>query len=432
MCGSRPAGDWSIASSRVCAESRRGGEQGSGEGGGANGSDGHGQLPSSDAASRGGVAARYRRGWTPCHALAMTAAGGLRTARRHGERDGGRRNGERHRRHQRHLHGRDRRGAGRDRRRPRRDAGAGPHLSLPGEPPAGSCWPSSRKPSGRSPSRSPSWRRRSRTPMPGRSSAFCPTSASRATTSPSSACTGRRSTIAPRRASRASSASATGSRPGSASTSICRFRHADVASGGEGAPFAPLYHRALASDLPQPLMVLNLGGVGNVTYHRRRRGDRLRHRPGERASGRLPPPPPRRSLRRGRAARRFRPGRSRRWSRPSWRTRIFDRPAPKSLDRNDFHRRAAGGRSALRRGRGGDALRLHDRVRRRRAPPRPGPAAALARHGRRAAQRLLHGQPAPASSARRSTRSRRSAGTATTWKRSASAFSPSARRAACP
>jgi anhydro-N-acetylmuramic acid kinase len=47
---------------------------------------------------------------------------------------------------------------------------------------------------------------------------------------------------------------------------INRFRHADVAAGGEGAPFAPLYHRALAASLPQPVMVLNLGGVGNVTY----------------------------------------------------------------------------------------------------------------------------------------------------------------------
>lgn len=44
------------------------------------------------------------------------------------------------------------------------------------------------------------------------------------------------------------------------------FRHADVASGGQGAPFAPLYHAALAKSLPQPVMILNWGGVGNVTY----------------------------------------------------------------------------------------------------------------------------------------------------------------------
>lgn len=47
---------------------------------------------------------------------------------------------------------------------------------------------------------------------------------------------------------------------------VFRFRHADVAAGGQGAPFAPLYHRALAASLAKPLMVLNLGGVANVTW----------------------------------------------------------------------------------------------------------------------------------------------------------------------
>ena len=46
---------------------------------------------------------------------------------------------------------------------------------------------------------------------------------------------------------------------------VDRFRHADVAAGGEGAPFAPLYHRALSAPLEKPVAVLNLGGVGNVT-----------------------------------------------------------------------------------------------------------------------------------------------------------------------
>jgi len=46
---------------------------------------------------------------------------------------------------------------------------------------------------------------------------------------------------------------------------VNRFRHADVASGGQGAPLAPLFHQALAQDLPGPLAVLNLGGVANVT-----------------------------------------------------------------------------------------------------------------------------------------------------------------------
>ncbi|HEY5208036.1 MAG TPA: anhydro-N-acetylmuramic acid kinase [Stellaceae bacterium] len=47
---------------------------------------------------------------------------------------------------------------------------------------------------------------------------------------------------------------------------VCDFRTADVAAGGEGAPLAPLYHVALATALPKPLAVLNLGGVGNVTW----------------------------------------------------------------------------------------------------------------------------------------------------------------------
>lgn len=47
---------------------------------------------------------------------------------------------------------------------------------------------------------------------------------------------------------------------------VADFRSADVAAGGEGAPFAPLYHAALANQLSKPVAVLNLGGVGNVTY----------------------------------------------------------------------------------------------------------------------------------------------------------------------
>jgi anhydro-N-acetylmuramic acid kinase len=47
---------------------------------------------------------------------------------------------------------------------------------------------------------------------------------------------------------------------------VCDFRSADVAAGGEGAPLAPLYHAALAADLPKPLAVLNIGGVANVTW----------------------------------------------------------------------------------------------------------------------------------------------------------------------
>ena len=49
---------------------------------------------------------------------------------------------------------------------------------------------------------------------------------------------------------------------------VSDFRSQDVAMGGQGAPLVPLYHAALArhAQLQPPLLVLNLGGVGNVTY----------------------------------------------------------------------------------------------------------------------------------------------------------------------
>ncbi len=47
---------------------------------------------------------------------------------------------------------------------------------------------------------------------------------------------------------------------------VCDFRSADIAAGGEGAPFAPVYHGAITAALERPLAVLNWGGVGNVTW----------------------------------------------------------------------------------------------------------------------------------------------------------------------
>ncbi len=46
------------------------------------------------------------------------------------------------------------------------------------------------------------------------------------------------------------------------------FRTADVAAGGEGAPLAPLFHHAAArwAGISGPVAVLNLGGVGNLTW----------------------------------------------------------------------------------------------------------------------------------------------------------------------
>ncbi|MDI1264862.1 MAG: anhydro-N-acetylmuramic acid kinase [bacterium] len=46
------------------------------------------------------------------------------------------------------------------------------------------------------------------------------------------------------------------------------FRAADVDAGGQGAPFVPVYHRALAQSLDRegPIVVVNIGGVSNITY----------------------------------------------------------------------------------------------------------------------------------------------------------------------
>lgn len=49
---------------------------------------------------------------------------------------------------------------------------------------------------------------------------------------------------------------------------IWDFRSADMAAGGQGAPLAPFYHFALAKQLGMrsPVAFVNLGGVGNVTW----------------------------------------------------------------------------------------------------------------------------------------------------------------------
>lgn len=47
---------------------------------------------------------------------------------------------------------------------------------------------------------------------------------------------------------------------------VSDFRAKDVQAGGQGAPFAPLYHQALAvRDGKIPLAVLNCGGISNIT-----------------------------------------------------------------------------------------------------------------------------------------------------------------------
>ncbi len=47
---------------------------------------------------------------------------------------------------------------------------------------------------------------------------------------------------------------------------VNRFRNVDVASGGQGAPLAPVFHQAMCKDIDKPVIVLNIGGVANVTW----------------------------------------------------------------------------------------------------------------------------------------------------------------------
>lgn len=44
------------------------------------------------------------------------------------------------------------------------------------------------------------------------------------------------------------------------------FRKRDIAYGGNGAPLIPVFHRALMQTQVKPLAVLNIGGVANITY----------------------------------------------------------------------------------------------------------------------------------------------------------------------
>ena len=55
---------------------------------------------------------------------------------------------------------------------------------------------------------------------------------------------------------------------------VCNFRQKDMEHGGQGAPLAPLYHRAIARRVragddflnEHPLVFVNIGGVANVTW----------------------------------------------------------------------------------------------------------------------------------------------------------------------
>ncbi len=49
-------------------------------------------------------------------------------------------------------------------------------------------------------------------------------------------------------------------------TVVADFRTRDLVNGGQGAPFAPLYHQELFKITDTNLAVLNLGGIANVSY----------------------------------------------------------------------------------------------------------------------------------------------------------------------
>jgi anhydro-N-acetylmuramic acid kinase len=124
------------------------------------------------------------------------------------------------------------------------------------------------------------------------------------------------------------------------------FRSADVAMGGQGAPLAPFFHFACARQIAatQPLAILNLGGVGNVTWIDPRQ-------PGPESHGALlafdtgPANAPLNDLMLTRTGQPLDPGGAAGMSGAVDEARLasflrqpfFHRMPPKSLDRNDFH-----------------------------------------------------------------------------------------------
>lgn len=47
---------------------------------------------------------------------------------------------------------------------------------------------------------------------------------------------------------------------------VGQMRLNDVANGGQGAPLAPIYHQVITEKLPKPVIVINIGGISNLTF----------------------------------------------------------------------------------------------------------------------------------------------------------------------
>ncbi|MBY0293677.1 MAG: anhydro-N-acetylmuramic acid kinase [Alphaproteobacteria bacterium] len=47
---------------------------------------------------------------------------------------------------------------------------------------------------------------------------------------------------------------------------IDQLRLNDIAHGGQGAPLVPIFHQAMAKNLPKPTVIVNIGGVSNMTW----------------------------------------------------------------------------------------------------------------------------------------------------------------------
>ncbi len=125
---------------------------------------------------------------------------------------------------------------------------------------------------------------------------------------------------------------------------VSDFRAADVAAGGQGAPFVPVYHRALAlmAKCTSPVVILNIGGVSNITYIDGEILIACDTGPGNallddfmlRAAGVA-------IDRDGRSANIGKPDLN--WIANALKHPFFAPPPPKSLDRNDFAAFAIGG-----------------------------------------------------------------------------------------